>query len=359
MNKKDVAMIKKIISSPEYTPVIRCASCYVDVDKKDVFFQDTKLFLNMDEDQLLRYLSFMRKGLSGKPGNTVIEIKPVENALEPLWRTKLQDVDEIHKVAEIIMDAYRTDNNYSLFFAYGEYDLPDKNRDSEEVYRFVLTLIQPCPLSKPGIRYDRPKNEFTNRSLDRLVNDPNIAILFPSIDDGHTNIDHAAIYAKNAKQMAGVKDLSLSLFDTSIPLSAKEQQQGFQDLLKASFDNELPYNAVKGVYDILAEKKSDMDISGNDVTFTEKELAEIIIEGGKLEKRSDEIFELSKQYSGYRFSISNLVPEKVNIETSSASIRADLVDMFTIEKRVIDGKEYYLIPARNSSVDGLVMASDK
>ena len=358
MNKKDIAMTKNIVSNPEFTSVIRCASCYVDVDKKEILYQDAKYFLNMDEEQFLQYLSFMKKGLSGKLGSTAVEIKPENNNLESLRDSKLQDVDEIHKVAEKIMESYRSGSNYSIFFAYGEYDIPEKNRDSEEVYCYILILLQPCPLSKPGIMYDRPRNDFINKSLDRLVNVPSITILFPSLDEGHTNIDHAAIYTKNAKQIPEAKNISLSLFDVTIPLSAEEQHDGFQELILAAFDNQPPYDAIKNIYDSLAEKKIDTDISGNDITLTEKELAEIIIECGGCEDRKEEILKLAQNYEGNHFSINNLVSDKVSIETGSATIKADLVDMYTIEKRTIDGREYYLIPARRSSVDGLIMASD-
>lgn len=112
--------------------------------------------------QLLRkkiceYCAFFKKGVSGKLGSSAIEVKVEENLLEPLRDTELKNMERIESVAMNIRDHYLADDNYSIFFAYGVFDLPGSSgEDSKEIYTFVLALIQPCGLSKPGIKYDSP-----------------------------------------------------------------------------------------------------------------------------------------------------------------------------------------------------------
>ena len=113
----------------------------------------------------------------------------------------LSDLEEIKRVAMTIRDNYAAEGNYCIFFAYGSYDLPEsKGNDSEEVYPFLLILIQPCCLSKPGIKYDSPKNEFTNRMVEPMLNPPIYTFLYPALDSLHTvsNTMDPAIALKNS-----------------------------------------------------------------------------------------------------------------------------------------------------------------
>lgn len=356
MTKKDIALFKKLVSNPEETPVTKSVSCYVDVSRDMVAYQKPATFLNIEDRQRELFCAFIKKGVTGKIGSTAIELLPEENLLERLRDCELNE-DSVRKAVDAIRSNYHTDENYCIYFLYGAYDVPDKERDSEEVYRFVLVLIQPCPLSKPAIMYDAPGNTFTGRRSDRILDAPLHTFLWPALDEGHTDIDHAVYYAKTEKMVAKSGALIPALFGTNIPLTPSEQKSGFQKMLETAFNNEVPYDAVKGIYDCLAEKCIDMSLSGEDMRLKPNELADIIIEQGNIPETDQEAAkEAAKEFAGRDFSVSNIVPQKVTIETESANIKSELSEMFTIERRMIDGKDYYLIPARHSSVDGLLLA---
>lgn len=127
--------------------------------------------------------------VSGKLGLTAVELDVKENLVESLRDASLSDLEEIKRGAMTIRDNYATEGNYCIFFAYGSYDLPkSEGNDSEEVYPFLLILIQTCYLSKPGIKYDSPKNEFTNHMVESMLNPPVYTFLYPAFDALHTDV---------------------------------------------------------------------------------------------------------------------------------------------------------------------------
>lgn len=361
MTKKDIAFIKKIIGKSETTPVMRIVSCYVDNAHDDIRFQEPQTFLRLDESELVQYCQFFKKGVTGKIGSTAIEIDVKDNQVEGLRSSSLSDMDEIEKVAMLIRENYNADGNYCIFFAYGSYDLPGKDgRDSEEVYPFILILIQPCNLSKPGIKYDSPKNEFTNRMVEPMLDTPTHAFLYPSLDSLHTDVSKAVFYSKNEKSASKARPVIPVLFGSEVSLSPDGQKEGFHDLLQSAYDNNVPFEAVNGVYDHLQETLIDMQLSGEDVKLSKSELVDAIIEYGEVpEEKQEQLKEAAEEYEGCSFSISNLVPAKITIDTDSASIKTEIEQLSQIERRIIDGVDYYLIPASSSSIDGILLAASK
>lgn len=44
MTKRDIAFLKRMIGKTESTPITKIASCYVDISRDDIRFQDTQSF---------------------------------------------------------------------------------------------------------------------------------------------------------------------------------------------------------------------------------------------------------------------------------------------------------------------------
>lgn len=359
MTKKDIAFFKKIIGNSDYTPISKIASCYVDISRDDIRFQEPQTFMRLDESELTQYCQLFKKGVSGKLGTTVIELDVTENLIAPLRDNGISDMDEIEHVALTIRDNYNAEGNYCIFFASGAYDIPEKDgKDGEEVYSFILVLVQPCNLSKPGIKYDSPKNEFANRMTEPMLDSPTYAFLYPALDELHPDVSKAVFYSKNEKISGKAGQIILALFGTEIPLSPDSQKEGFHELLQSAYDGRVPYGAIFNVYDHLQETLVDMQLSGEDVKLSEKELMNTIIECGDVpEEKKEDLKEAAAGYEGCSFSVSNLVPEKVNIDTGNATIKTGIESLSQIERRIIDGVDYYLIPAGDSTIDGILSAN--
>ena len=314
--------------------------------------------MNLEESELAQYCSFIKKGSTGKLGSTAVELEPEINLLEPLRDSELKNEEQVKSTAMKIMDTYASQENYSIFFAYGECSMPSANSDTEEVYRFILAMIQPCCLEKPGITYDSPQNEFSAKKLERELGASIHSFLYPALDDLHTDIDHAMFFTKSEKTASDAEDLVMTVFNTKIPLSPSGQKRGFHDILMSAFDQQVPYDAVKNIYDHFEDKLLDAQLSGNDVILSEKELTDAIIEHTDIpEEKIEEVKKTSSDFSGQKFSVENIVSRKVSIETGNSVIKTDLGDMYAIEKRMIDGREYYLVPAEHSVIDGIFISN--
>ena len=211
---------------------------------------------------------------------------------------------------------------------------------------------------KPGIKYDSPKNEFTNRMVEPMLNPPIYTFLYPALDSLHTDVSKAVFYSKNEKVSGKAGQIVSALFGTEIPLSPSSQIEGFHDLLQNAYDKNVPYESVCGIYEHLQETLIDMQLSGEDVKLSNTELVNTIMEYGDVSKEKlEQLKETASDYEGCSFSVSNLVPSKVNIDTAGISIKTEIEKLSRIERRVIDGIDYYLIPVNSSSIDDILLAN--
>lgn len=136
------------------------------------------------------------------------------------------------------------------------------------------------------------------------------------------------------------------------------QIEGFHDLLQNAYDKNVPYESVCGIYEHLQETLIDMQLSGEDVKLSNTELVNTIMEYGDVSKEKlEQLKETASDYEGCSFSVSNLVPSKVNIDTAGISIKTEIEKLSRIERRVIDGIDYYLIPVNSSSIDDILLAN--
>ena len=100
MIKKDIALIKKIVSRANDNSIIKCVTCYVDTKTDDIIFQKPKNFYSLEESQLSQYCNFMKKGVSGKLGSTVSEITTRENLLAAPRDKALENLEELEEIAQ-------------------------------------------------------------------------------------------------------------------------------------------------------------------------------------------------------------------------------------------------------------------
>ena len=72
MNKKEIMEIKRRFKK-EQTTITRLAGCYVDANKEKVA-SFSEPFLNLEDEELLKYLEICNKTLSGTPKNNLLEL---------------------------------------------------------------------------------------------------------------------------------------------------------------------------------------------------------------------------------------------------------------------------------------------
>ena len=232
------------------------------------------------------------------------------------------------------------------------------SEDQMSAWKHEIQDLENEIASYRAIKYDSPKNEFTNRMVEPMLNPPIYTFLYPALDSLHTDVSKAVFYSKNEKVSGKAGQIVSALFGTEIPLSPSSQIEGFHDLLQNAYDKNVPYESVCGIYEHLQETLIDMQLSGEDVKLSNTELVNTIMEYGDVSKEKlEQLKETASDYEGCSFSVSNLVPSKVNIDTAGISIKTEIEKLSRIERRVIDGIDYYLIPVNSSSIDDILLAN--
>lgn len=213
MKKNDILEIKRRFKKESCT-FTRMCGCYVDADLNKI----TKLgetFLNLEDDEFLKYLDLAKKVLSGSIGNNLIEYEfpfveesagGKQQFLMGLRESKLKNDDLLDVFYDMVIDSYDYVGNYLILIFHDAYDVmkmtSDKNKldESEEVYEYLLCAICPVKLSKPGLGYHVDDNSIGPRTRDWVVGNPDAGFVFPAFTDRSTDIHSVLCYNRDTKR---------------------------------------------------------------------------------------------------------------------------------------------------------------
>lgn len=212
MNKKDILELKRRFKKDDCS-FTRLTGCYVNGEKNIVLYLNES-FLNLEEDELFKYLEIAKKTLSGTIGNNLLELNfPIneeemggkQKSLMILKASKLKDEGLLENFYQSIIDSYDYTGNFLILLFHDAYDVLTKTSDngkldkSEEVYEYILCAICPVTLSKPALGYLEDKHKIGARNRDWVVGPPDIGFIFPAFTDRSTDIHSVIYYTKNAK----------------------------------------------------------------------------------------------------------------------------------------------------------------
>lgn len=213
MNKKEVAEIKRRFKK-ETATFTRVAGCYVDGNHNKVC-RIGSTFLNLEDEELYKYLEIAGKALSGTVGNNLLELQFPTQEEEPggrqqilmaLRATGLKDEALLDAYYDLVIDTYDHAGNYLILLFHDVYDVMTKTSDhrsldeSEEVYEYLICAICPVELSKPGLGYLEEEQRIGPRIRDWIVGAVDTAFLFPAFTDRSADIHSALFYTKNTKE---------------------------------------------------------------------------------------------------------------------------------------------------------------
>ncbi len=366
MDKKDQALLKKMIGSVNDTPIEKIASAFVDVEEDEVKVQNAEPIMRVDDSEGSLYCSLFQKGISGKIGSTGIEVSTGDdNMLRNLLESDM-DEEDLKEVYDAVKQQYNAADNYGIFICRGslkQMDIPDNLKkkygltESSRVnvdYDFVLMIISQCMQDRPGIMYDYQGNLYKDKLMQNDLKPPVCAFLYPTFSGMEPDAGHAMCFAKNAKTAGDMADIAEALFGEEASSTPEEQEEGFQAILDSAFPRRAPYKPVQKLFDYFDDLTADSDAGGFNAVLSADELADAVIKcGGISEEDELPVREAASQYGDVKFSVESLAPKNVTIDTDYAVIKTNLHDVSEIRKETVDGEEYLLIPARNVVVQSV------
>ncbi len=371
MNKKEISEIKKQFT-PANCAITKIAGCYVNGDKEKVTtFKDA--FLSLSEEEIFKYFEIFRKVLSGTIGKNLMNMDfPLEAEKEGGTHSFLMKLRDSHLSDDTLLDAYydQVVSNYSfgehylILVIHAAYDVPGKAHNNEEmfdasdeVFNFVMSCICPVSLAKPALSYDGESKSFRNRVRDWIVDMPQIGFMFPAFNERSTDIHSLLYYSKSATELHF--EFTDALLGTELPLDAGTQKDVFTTVIEETLGETCSFEVAKSIHDKIHQITQEQKDSPDPVIMDQGEIKNILYMSGANDEKMEDFDDNFEREAGEKAELaaSNIQSaRKFEVKTPDVviSVSPDRSDL--VERRVIDGRPYLVIPITDTvQVNGITV----
>ena len=370
MNQKEVSELRRRWRL-EKNAVSRIYGCFVNGNREIVSDLDESLG-RMSEEEADKYLSLLKKSLSGALGKNLIDIvfstQQVQDSeehrlLSALRASVLKDGEvRNHFYRKVIDSLDMGGDSYLLLIASDAYDVPRRGKDdellddgSENVFSYILCCICPVKQGKPVLGYFPGDNEF-HYTASHVVSPPELGFLFPAFDDRAANIYNALFYSRKPDELH--QEFIDAVFHTEPPMSAAEQREAFQEALSQALGDTCSMEVVRSIHerltDQIAQHKESKAVEPLCVTVGE--IGAVLGDCGVAQEQIEAFRANCEERfgAGAALSPANLIDAgKFEVKTTHASVSVSPDCSYLVETRVIDGKQYILVPAgENVEING-------
>ena len=369
MNQKELGELRRRFQ-PDRSAVSRIYGCYVNTQREVISYLDESLG-RMPLEESEKYLGLLKKSLSGALGKNLIDVVfTTEQVMDSDEYRLLSALRESElKNGEIRQEFYQRviesldmgESNYLILMAYDAYDVPRRGGDgqpgdSENVFRYILCCVCPVKDGKPELGYFPGENEFHNCVAGQIVSAPELGFLYPAFDNRAANLYNALFYARKADQLH--QEFIDAVFRTEAPMSAAEQREAFQEALSQALGDTCSMEVVRSIHerltDQIAQHKESKAVEPPYVTVGE--IGAVLGDCGVAQEQIEAFRANCEERfgAGAALSPANLIDAgKFEVKTTHASVSVSPDCSYLVETRVIDGKQYILVPAgENVEING-------
>ena len=359
MNQKELNELRRRWK-PDKNAISRIYGCFVNSNKEIMTDLDESLGM-MTQEEAEKYLSLLKKALSGALGKNLIDI---------VFSTQQVMTGEEHRMLmelrtsgardarvrqafyqKVIQSLDMGESNYLLLLASDSYDVPHRNRDalraegSDEVFSYILCAVCPVKTGKTELGYFSGDNEF-HCAASQTVAAPELGFLFPAFDDRSTNLYNALYYNKNAEDVH--EDFIAAVFATQPPMPAALQKETFREVLTQALEEECSYDVVQAVHDQLCglmEEHKENHVE-EPLVVGKTEVRQALAANGVTQERMDAFSREYDQAFGTDAQLTprNLVdPKQVELKTADVTIKVSPDRGDLVQTRIINGVKYIMI----------------
>ena len=370
MNVKEVSELRRRFR-PEKSAVSRIYGCYVNGSSREIISYLDESLGNMPLEEAEKYLSLLKKSLSGALGRNLIDVvfstaqvmdSDEHRLLSALRDSELRDGEVREEFYRTVINALDMGGeNYLILLAHDAYDVPRRGKDgepggSDEVFSYILCSICPVKTCKMELGYFPGENEFHSCAAGQVVSAPELGFLFPAFDGRAANIYNALFYARKPDQIH--QEFLDAVFRTDPPMSAAEQREAFEGALAGTLEEEFRLEVVQALHGRLLEKieANREDKEAEPLALSAGEIGGILRDCGVAEEKAAAFTEqCGRAFGGAGLNPENLIDAKrFDVKTEHAAISVDPARSYLVETRVIDGRKYLLIPVEEGvEVNGL------
>lgn len=298
MQRKDILELRKRLKKDDCTFTNMCG-CYVN-HEKHIVSKFSEFFLNLEEDELFKYLEIAKKVLSGTIGNNILKLNfPLDEdftnerqtSLMQLKKSGLKDDALLDAFYDLVIEHYEYEGNFLILLFHDNYDVMTKTTDnqkldeSEEVYEYVLCAICPVALSDPGLTYIEQEDIIKSRIRDWVVAPPINGFVFPAFVDRSANVNATMYYTKKPKDPH--PELMENILGCDAKQTATLQKEMFQSVIKDSLDIEeeqadMIFMDVQENLNIMIDEYNSLyeDTDHDPITLSENHMQDLLINSG-------------------------------------------------------------------------------
>ena len=369
MDKKGIQEIKKCFKK-ENCRIDRIRSCFVS-EEGEVLSQFSDSFFSLEDEEMHKYCALFKQSLSGKFGRELYTLEfPLseeetggkQDSLYRLNESELKEAGLCENFFQKIRESYPVPGKKLLILAHGVYDVPQKGKDgitmedaSDTVYSFTLFLLCPVSLLKEGLCFDKETDSFIARSEDFVVQKPEISFLYPAFHERSSDI-HALLY-RAKKREEGLDTLTEELFGIPLPYGEKEQKGQFSALVQEVLKENCNFENVRTLQEELQELKEQGKEEEKEQTLSKSQLKQLLENAGATEEGLANFSALYDESLGEHdssFYTDNLVNNSLHLKSENLQLKIKNEVSAILESKIIDGKEYLLIPVSdNLEVNGI------
>jgi len=359
MDKKGIAEVKKCFKK-EDCRIDRMVSCFVN-EEGEVISRFSDSFYALEDKELFKYCELFKQSLSGKLGRNLYTLAfPLEEENEGGKQQELYQLLQSELKEEALYDAffekvrkdYPIPGKHLLLLAHGVYDVPKKTTDglvledaSENVYSFLLFALCPVSLLKEGLCFDQQSDSFISRSEDFVVQKPEISFLYPAFHDRGCDI-HELLY-RCKKREDSLDSLPETLFGTPLPMGEKQQKNCFSKLVEEILQEDCTFENVRLLQEELAELQNKENEEEREQSLPKNQVKALLEKAGATEEQLLNFSSLYEEELGEKnesLFLENLADSTLRLDSDNVHLRIKNEVSAILESRIIDGKEYLLLP---------------
>lgn len=362
MDRKEIQEIRKTMTKDRCV-IDRMTGCFVGEDGT-IITQLKQTFRALQEEELEKYCELFRKTLTGKIGKNLFTMEfPLQEEqtggkqamMFRMLQSDYADEELNNEFFTHILEHLDLAGRHLIVLAHGVYDVPGRSSDgidmedaSENVYSFMVCCICPVVEVKEGLCYDEETLSFLNKKSDLGVQMPELGFLYPAFHDRGADIHQILYYAK--KEDERHPELMDGLIGGDMPVTESVQKELFTCLVEQTLGRDCDFENVKNLTDALDEMVKQSEDSEEPLELGKTEVRRILNDSGVKPQAMEQFEETFDQEvgEGKTFRAENIAGRTVmEIKSPSVkiSVKSEMSSMITT--KVIDGREYILIPVQD------------
>ena len=337
-------------------------------EKRSVYNRRLK---NMERTDALKYFEIIRDSVRGTLNKNAFvtgfsDAQKGDNGLKQILKTAVREPLNEENTVELFdriipTISFTSETNYFITVANNTIDIKPRTSDrrtiddaSEFSFSYIVVAVCPARLTDPGLAYDEETGEFRTRITDWVAGAPFMSFVYPVPAGNGADMDHAIVFSKSKEYEDAASFMEKLMGDENPPEPSDRVYDSLVEIVTNTFDGGLSPEQIETLDSELKQFKKDYkeehmfdyvpdDTLPAEPSINKEELKSIIkVTGASEEELRTFEDEYDTRIGEKEIPLYGVKPLEKALHKANVQIKTENPE--ALEKRVIDGEEYLLIP---------------